>query len=426
MERRHRWPLILLGTAAVLSTAVLAAWLTIPGSDELAARVAATAQARLGVKVSVGSVHWRLLPRPAVIIEKVATVQPQPISFDRMILRPQLAALLDRKLVLDQVDIEGGVVPQLTLRTLRIAPGEAAPSDGVPLARLRFRNVTWITRHGVPLEFDGSADFDPNWRPRSVSVVRPGVQPQAELTLEREGNQDRWQTKVRVGGGTADGQITLTAAKDGSLQLAGQLAPRDVEVESALAWFKRHSAIHGKAQGQTTLSATGDTITALARTLHTRTLFTMTNATVLHIDVDKAIRTAGQDRAGTTALQSLKGQMDTQNTPAGMVVRYSALEARGDTFSATGGGTIENRQVQGEVMVDLAGGLVGVPLKIAGSLDAPQVSVPASAIAGAAIGTAVLPGVGTAIGARVGAALGNLFGTGDAATARKPAPVVGR
>jgi len=106
-----------------------------------------------------------------------------------------------------------------------------------------------------------------------------------------------------------------------------------------------------------------------------------------------------------------------------MVVRLTGLQAKGQTFSARGEGTIAKRRVEGELTVDLAGGLVGVPLKVSGPLGQPQVTVPkgavAGAAAGAAIGTAVLPGIGTAIGAGIGAAVGKLFGGKEA---RQPAP----
>ena len=116
-------------------------------------------------------------------------------------------------------------------------------------------------------------------------------------------------------------------------------------------------------------------------------------------------------------MASLAGEMETQNTADGIVVRLRGVEAKGDTFSALGAATIANRRINAEVTVDIVGGLVGVPLKVTGSLGSPEVSVrkaaAAGAVAGAALGTAVLPGVGTAIGASVGAAIGKLFGGGD-------------
>ena len=108
-------------------------------------------------------------------------------------------------------------------------------------------------------------------------------------------------------------------------------------------------------------------------------------------------------------MNSVKGQLDTQNTPQGIVVTFTGVKVSSGALTATGHARVVNRQITGEIAVDLVDGMVGVPLQISGPLDSVKVSVPTSAIAGAAIGTAVLPGVGTAIGARLGSVLGKLF-----------------
>ena len=46
----------------------------------------------------------------------------------------------------------------------------------------------------------------------------------------------------------------------------------------------------------------------------------MGRSTLLRFDLDKAIRSLGQEHAGQTPLDSVTGQIDTQNTPQGMVV----------------------------------------------------------------------------------------------------------
>jgi hypothetical protein len=288
---------------------------------------------------------------------------------------------------------------------------------------LAFRDVAWVTRHGLPLEFEGNAQFGPGWSLLRADVQRSGVKPAARMTLASTG-EGRWKVDLQVGGGSAGGQVAIKTNASGAMTLTGELSPRNIDVAAALAGFKRHSALQGKASGQTSLSASGNGIGELARSLHTRTAFTVASPVLLHIDVDKAIRSFGQDRTGQTALLSLGGQMDTQNGADGMVVKYTGLQAKGQTFSASGHGTIADRRVEGELTVDLVGGLVGVPLKVSGPLSQPQVSVPAGTVAGAAagaaIGTAVLPGIGTALGASVGAAVGKLFGSSDAS--RKTAP----
>jgi uncharacterized protein involved in outer membrane biogenesis len=428
MNRTAR--LVLLWTAALLCVAGAAlaiAWARfVPNDQEVAQRIVAQAEARLGVKVSIGAARLKLWPQPELVIEDARTVQPEPIVLKRLVAQARLLPLLRGRVEVDAVLVDGATLPQLSLRGLRVRPAAEAQADTgtLQVARLDFRDVVWITRHGLPLEFSGNAQFGPDWELRQADVVRPGVQPAVHLALTPLGSQ-HWKVAIEAGGGSANGEMELRTAADGSLALTGKLAPRGIDVAAALAGFKRHSALRGKASGETTLSAKGASIGELARSLHTRTLFTMAAPTLLHIDVDKAIRSFGQERAGQTALLSLTGQMDTQNGPDGMVVRYTALDARGQTFSATGQGSIANRRIDGELTVQLAGGLVGVPLKVTGPLKHPQVSVPASAVAGATagavIGTAVLPGIGTAIGASVGAAVGKLFGGGTDAN-RKAAP----
>jgi uncharacterized protein involved in outer membrane biogenesis len=405
MQRAARPTLLWIAIGlAVLAAALALAWAKlVPGDEEVAQRVVAQAQALLGVQVTVASAHLRLWPQPELVIEDAQTVQPQPVRIKRLVAQARLMPLLRGQLQLDEVLVDGAMLPQLSLRALRMRPAPNGAGAAAPqLARLDFRDVVWVTRHGVALEFSGSARFGPDWQLLDAEVVRPGVRPAARLALTPQGG-NRWKVELQAGGGTANGEVVLKTSQDGAMALSGQLAPRGIDVAGALAGFKRHSVLQGKASGQTTLSASGNTIGELARSLHTRTMFTVASPTLLHIDVDKAIRSFGKDRAGQTALLSLAGQMDTQNTADGMVVRYTGLQASGRTFSASGHGSIANRRVDGELTVDLAGGLVGVPLKVSGPLSQPQVSVPAGAIAGAT----------------AGAAVGRLLGASDA---KKPAP----
>jgi len=240
-----------------------------------------------------------------------------------------------------------------------------------------------------------------------------------------------WNHGYRLGrahqyrGGTSNGNPQLESLVGGGLRLAGKLQPRGVEVDSALRAFNRRSIIAGKASGDTVLSANGATASDLARTLRTTTSFTLGRSTLLRFDLDKAIRTIGRDHAGTTPLDSIAGQLDTQNTPGGMVIDYSNIKVKSGALSASGKAHVANRRIDAEFAVDLVDGLVGVPLKVSGPLEQVRVSVPASAVAGAAVGTAVLPGIGTAVGARIGAAIGQLFGAGrggkaGGATSSKP------
>ena len=431
MRRAQKWLLAAGIVVAVLVLGSIGLFSLLPSDEELARRAAAELEAALGIPVSVGSLHWRLRPSAVVELENIATPQSQPIVINKLTANLNVAALWQRRLKLDRVEVDGAVLPQLSLRALHAPSGEPAEPkpgrlqvDELPLDALVFRDVTWISRHGTRVVFAGEAEFDAGWRPRKASLRRPDVQPATDLTLTRQGDQDRWDTRINVGGGTANGELQLQARANGQLHLAGKLQPRGIEAASALAAFNRRSVIAGKVSGETTLSATGAGLGELVRSLHTTTPFTMGRATLLRFDVEKTIRSAGKDHAGKTALDSVTGQLDTQNTADGMVLDFSRGKAVSGALSASGKARIANRQIEAELSVDLVEGLIGVPLRLSGPLAHVNVSVPPGAIAGAAVGTAVLPGAGTAIGARIGAALGKIFGPAPSAPpkARPPAP----
>lgn len=424
MTRGRKW---LLGAAAFLSVLLLAAILLaslIPSDEELAASASARLSAALGVEVRIGAVHWTLLPLPSVIVEQIHIAQPQPITVKRVSLYPDLKALWGKRIRFNQVALDGAVVPQLSLRGLGAGAAKESDSpwmlDTVPLEHFDFSDVTWITRRGIPVVYAGNVDFDPQWRPRTALVFRPGFAPRTDMSLKRLGEEDRWAVATQLGGGTANGEVHLQTAASGRMKLAGRLKPREVEVAAALEAFNRRPALSGKASGDTTLVAEGDNVMSLAQSLNTKTPFVMGPGKLLRFDLDKAVRTVGKDHSGQTPLDSVTGLLETQNTPDGMVTYFRDVRAKSGALSASGNAKLFNRHIDADFAVDLVDGIVGVPLKVSGPTTDVKVSVPAGAVAGAVVGTAILPGVGTAIGARIGATIGRLFGPSPASSAAAP------
>ena len=441
MTNQRKW-LIGLGvvTLAVVGGGLLAASY-IPSDEELAQTAATRLSEALGVMVSIGTVRWQLLPTPVVVVNDINIAQPEPITLKQLSLVPNISALWRHSVRFDRVELDGASVPQKSLRALvssgaalssivasaaSTAGADTAPNslrfDELPLARFIFKNVSWISRSNITAVYEGEIDFDAAWRPRTAQLRRPGAATPADLALTRLGQQDRWTTQINVGGGTANGETQLARQTNGRWSLSGKLQVRNVEVASALQSFNRRSVLSGKAVGETTLAAQGDSVVELAQSLRTKTPFTMGQSKLLRFDLDKAIRTLGKDHAGQTAVDSVTGELDTQNTAQGMVINFKGVKAKSGSLSASGNVRLLNRVIDAEFAVDLVDGIVGVPLKVTGSLGKVNVSVPASALAGAAVGTAVLPVIGTAIGARIGAAIGNLFGTSPPAATQTAPP----
>ena len=417
------------------SAALIAVYL--PSDEALAQRATLALTQAVGAPVTVGSLHWQLLPRPAVVLSDVAaaSVNDEPaITVTRITLVPEVswATLQSRRLHLLQARVDGAVVHQRALGALGTAgkkdPATAtaatdSASDATPLDQLVWERVTWVSRHGIPVVLSGEAMFDPAWRPRSATLHLPDAKVPADLTLARQGTDDRWALQGHLGGGSANGEVLLQTSAT-AWSLGGTVALQGIGAADALQALNRRSVVSGLANGSTVLSARStfaEGPAQLVKSLRTDTRFTMGRSVLLRFDMDKAIRSAGSDTKGQTPLDSITGTMSTQNSANGMVIDFSNVKAQSGALTATGRGRLVNRQVDAEVSVDLIGGLVGVPLRVTGPVDAVKVSVAPGALAGAAVGTAVLPGVGTALGLRLGAALGKLFGRDTPAT-NTPAP----
>ncbi len=423
---RVRKPLLILLSALIglAAAASLALWWWLPSDEALAERVGREAGAALGVGVHVGSLQWRLLPRPQVVVADVATDQPQPLQLRRVVLRPRLWPLLSGRVELDSLELDGGTVVQRSLRALgRGASGRGDAAPAFALHRLVVRDQTWVSFSGVAVVYAGDAVFDAGLALREARVWRPGVEPPADLQITRSGDDpddaQQFALRLRLAGGSAEGRATLHSQTDGRLRLEGQLSPRGIEVQAALAAFNRRSPVGGRADGETQLSASGDNPAALAQSLHTATRFTMRPATLLRFDLQRAIDTLGREHQGQTRLEQLQGRLETQNTAGqGMEIRFIDIRAEAGAFTATGSARLHQRQLQGKAAVDVVDGLVGLPMTVQGQLGALKVQVSKAPAIGAAAGTVLLPGIGTAIGA----AIGRLLGDSDAPTPPASAP----
>ncbi|WPH20625.1 AsmA family protein [Variovorax paradoxus] len=435
----RRW---LIGIAAVLLFGIGAlVWVAstrLPSDEEVAVRIAEGFEKRFGVGLKIGGAHWALWPSPVLVLSDLATEQPRPVTLRRITVQLKLRELLRRVIAIDEVEIESLVLPRESMRAFRgkgpkpkegggivalPAPWALAP---VPLEKLRWRDVGWIDRRDIALAYDGEISFDAGWRPRQARIERAGVSPPARLRLDRAAGQDRWRTRIDIGGGTANGVAWFeTLPPNDLLRVSAELEPRQVDIEGLVQAFGRRSAVAGKASGQSTLVAEAGEVGALLRSLRTRTTFSVQPATLTRLDLAKAVTTAGVSRGGSTPLDELTGVLDTQGTDDGVVLRYTGLRARSGVLTASGHLRLLNRKLDGEIAVDLIDGVVGMPLQIGGTMSEPEVSLTGGALAGAAVGTALLPGVGTAIGARAGQQVEKLFGAEEPAKKKAP-PAAGK
>ncbi|WP_332778352.1 hypothetical protein [Polaromonas sp.] len=423
--------LLLLGLVAF----ALHRWVS---TDDFRARMEHEATAALGVPVKLGSIAVDVWPLPAVALGGL-TVQTRPaFTLERLEVRPEWHALLLGRLAVATLLVHQAVVPQQGVDALMLslqkkkqpAPtGKEASLNWLP-RRTVLDDVTWVSGAGTRTTFDAQAQLGDDGLPDTATItLRKGALQGMQGQLKRESQDDgsstgsdkgiekgnQWRLRIDVGGGTVQGQLgtrRVAPARAGQgghdVVLQGQLQTKGVEVAALTAPNK---PLSGLLEASTTLSGRAATLSALADVLQTHTTFTVRNATLHGLDLVKAVQTIGLNRGGQTGLDTLAGQVHSQ----GRAVQLNNLVASSGALSANGNVAVSPaKALSGRVTVDLAGGAVGVPLLVGGTLDAPEVTLTRGALLGAAIGTAIMPGVGTGAGAklgdRMGEGLGKLFG----------------
>lgn len=433
MRRIFLWAGAGLGLAVVLLLLAVFALGQWTGSDGFRQRVEREATAALGVPVTLSRVAVDMFPLPAVALEGL-TIQAQPaVTLARVEARPVWSSLLMGRLAVSTLIVREAVLPQATIVLLgaRIQDPASQPSvpsveeDATDLSwlprKIVLDDVTWIGAQGRSSTVQAELALDEDGWPAlaTVAVVR-GALKGSKAVLQREaGLQTAWNLKVEVGGGTLEGPLKVTlpepTARVRDLVFEGTLEARGVEV-SALTAPSR--TLTGRLDANTTLSARINPkagASSVTDALRTQTRFTVNNAVLHGVDLAKAVATVGLSRGGSTALDTLAGQVRTR----GQLVELTNLVASSGALAATGEVTVApSKALSGRVRVDVtrgAGGeLVGVPLVVGGTVDEPSVSLSRSALLGAAIGTALMPGVGTGAGANLGDRLGeglkDLFG----------------
>lgn len=402
--------------AALLAVGLALAAQVWLGASGLKAQVEARASVALGVSVTIGGLGLSLLPTPGVSASGVVLGTRKPLVLGEVVVRPAWLALLGGRLALDTLTVRDALISQSAVEQLREAverASRAAPSpraaDGdatppPPLPRhVALRGLQWQAQAGWSSTIDVDAWLD-GMLPRELSLnVTEGRWAGARAALLPADGQ--WRVNVDIGGGRMEGPLRL-GRSGRALQLSGELKTAGVQVAALTA---PQRLLSGRLEALTTLSAQVDATQpqALPDALRTQTRFTVRQAVLHGLDLGRAVRTVGVSRGGQTDFDTITGQVTTR----GRAVSLRDVHAGSALLSAKADVDISaDQRLSGRVAVDVAGGVAGVPLALAGTLDSPEISLTRGGLIGAAVGTAVMPGVGTGLGARLGDRIGNLFG----------------
>jgi hypothetical protein len=412
MKRLVKWLSgIALGLVLLLAAVAVALqyWVS---SDDFRTRVSQQISAVVGVPVQLGKVSVDVWPLPAVALEQVQLKTRPPLTLERIEARPEWDDLLRGRLQIATLVVRNAVVPEDAVAALAAAlakPQRAEPrANGAGTSRgaidfLPRRTVlehfTWVHAKGGSTIIDAQARLDEDGMPATAQLeVLKGRFERSKATLQRQ--PDHWAVRAAIGGGTVTGKLQMKEGARGAALLQGQFDSSNVEVSVLTAPSR---TLTGRLDAQTSVRAEFRELGKLADALQTQTRFTVRNAVVRGIDLAQAVKSVGLNRGGETRLDALAGNVSTQ----GRAVQLTNLVATSGVLSASGSVSMApNRNLSGRITVEVvsgaAGGAVGVPLAVGGTLDAPSVTLTRGALVGAAIGTILAPGVGTGAGVTLG------------------------
>jgi uncharacterized protein involved in outer membrane biogenesis len=425
MKRWVKWLVAIVLGLLVLLASVAAALQYWVRSEDFRDRVSQQITQAVGVPVRLGRISVDLWPVPAVALDQVQFDSRPPLTLERVEARPIWAGLLQRRLDVATLVVRNAVVPEQGVAALAAAlrktkragtaPPEAQANATAAMVFLPRHVVldhfTWVPAKGNSLTVNAQAQLDPDGMPASAKLdLVKGRFAGAKVALDREA--DHWMLRAVIGGGTVAGKVQWQPIAKGGSLLQAQLDTAGVEIAALTA---PNRTLTGRLEAHTTLRAEFKELGALADALQTQTRFTVHNAVVHGLDLVQAVKSVGLSRGGETRLDTLAGNLSTQGRSAqltNLVASSGVLSANGNVALAA------NKALSGRITVDLAsaaaGGALGVPLAVGGTLDEPTVNLTRGAVVGAAVGTLLAPGVGTGAGAKIGDKIGeglrSLFG----------------
>jgi len=453
MRFSRRWARALaISTLAVLGIAVVVPYVVplggyIPRIERMARE--ATLQA-----VRVDSLRLHLLPRPHVTVYGVTVGEPAIAAVESVAVSPHLPTLFSDTLVIDDVLLERPWVAPAAFAALGTRPKAKDTSPVAPAARVdqvRIRSGEFRLASGTIGAIDAVIRLGENGVPGRIEVTQNRTM---QVTLEGDGRNFAvnvagrdWRLPVgpplrferlaamgtlgarglalhgidvRLYRGSLAGHARL--GWKGPWKLEGAFTVKDVDIGPIGALFQSGSTLSGRLKAQPSFSSSAPNAGALTEMLQLETDFEISEGVLKRVDLAAAARPIlgkNDNKGGQTRFDQLSGHLGIDADGyhfSDLSIVSGLLKAGGEVSIA------RSRALAGEITVELRGtaSLIATPLAISGTVDAPVVMPTKAALAGAAVGTVILPGIGTALGAKAGQLTKRLFGSGPRRPPEKP------
>jgi hypothetical protein len=249
-------------------------------------------------------------------------------------------------------------------------------------------------------------------RPLALDSVRSHV----ELNPERLDLRD---LRVRLYGGSLSGEMGIDRNKS---VLNARLDMRDIDMRPLVEALTNEMLFTGRMESRATLTMNLDRLESFPENLKLRGDFHLRNGKLSKVDLAQVANNSAGNAGGVTRFSDLTGTLRVNASG----YHFGKLKMSSGSLKAEGRIDMTPAlRLNGALDVDMKGtaGLMSMPLVVSGTLEQPQVRVSGAALAGAAVGTAVLgPGLGTALGVRLGGFMNKLFGDKTNTNTATPKP----
>ena len=184
-----------------------------------------------------------------------------------------------------------------------------------------------------------------------------------------------------------------------------------VELKNLVPIVSPGTKMSGRLNAKPVFSATAADGSQLLSALHLETPFDVQNGVLHGVDIQKAAMNLIKQGSGggETHFDQLSGRVVRDR----LAYKFSGLKISSGALAADGDVGISPRQeLSGRVnaKVNALGTSASVALNVSGSVQSPSLLPTGGTMAGAALGTVLLPGIGTGVGAKAGQMIEGLFG----------------
>lgn len=350
---------VLIGLAALLVLLLIIPFL-IP-SDSIKAKVEEAASEASGMKVTIGSLHLKIIPVPGVSVSDVA-VADVPGGMPKVKVGSGTVSVAVMPLFSGQVELNGIRFSDIHLRVTEKAKGKDAHSI--------------LVNHVVgKVRLNGDKLTLPDWQ---AQLYKGKVDLHAEIA-PLEGKERTIKATIQTSGIRMEPLITDAT---GQKRMSGTLT------------------------SEMKITAKGADDKAIQRSLRVDGPVKLAKGVFYGVSLKggASMLIPGGNNSGDIRYD----KMDTQVKVRGQDIRADNMSLVSDVLDAKGNVHIQsNKKLEGQIEVSSTMGLTGAKLLVGGTTDTPLIYPAPSSMIGGVIGGSVGGTAGAAVGAKVGGSVGS-------------------